>query len=129
MTNLPAKSNNPIELATLSKHMVSEVIRFIEKKREDKGDDKFASDLSIQFLASYVGALVYSVLKEPPPDLKADKDKMLEHYTRSFLEIKMRIQDAVSAGVAGALTTATGKSIEYYTQIKVVPEPVNKQPC
>lgn len=85
-------------------------------------------ELSMTFLASFIGSIVYAVLKEKPVKSKDMKDA-LDFTANNFLELKIGMQNAMAAGFQGAMQEYSGKSVEYYCQVKTVPEPVNKQPC
>jgi hypothetical protein len=47
----------------------------------------------------------------------------------AFAGVKQDIQDAVSVGVQTAVNKYAGLDIEYYCQVKPVPEPINTKPC
>ncbi len=129
-SNLPKKIPDVLELATLSKNVVSQIMLFINKKRDEKNDDDFAEVLSIQILASYIASLVYRELKEVKDNnTNATQEQLHNASMDAYAAVRGRIQDAVSAGVSGAMATYTGKQLDYYTQIKVVPEPTNKLAC
>lgn len=105
--------------------LATEVYYALEDQLEMVGDDAYNAMLA-QFLSGYVATICYRSLACMPEDL-VDKKEQYEYAKKSFAAMKTRIQDAVSSGVSGGMKTWSGRMVDYYCQIKVVPEPVNKE--
>lgn len=112
----------------MSKHMVTEVLQFLEKQKQDHGIE-VSKQLSISFLACVLGALIMQVLNEKPKKKGYTGTELYNFTSKNFATYKLEIQDAVAAGFQGAFNTFSGRTVEYYCQVKPVSEPVNKRPC
>ncbi len=110
----------------LTKHLVAEILAITKKEAGE--DEILEKDLGINFVAAFIGAVVYKTLRERPVHIKT-REEMLTHTTKSFAETKLKIQDAVAAGFQGAMQTYTKQSIDYYCQVKTIPPAFNKEPC
>lgn len=136
MTLKKRSKNDPKSAVTLeewcnffSAKMAEEVFNSFEKEYAKIGHENYVM-LVGHFLAGFISATVYRSLAVLPLELEGKKQEQYEFAQAQFGEIKEILADAVSAGVQGGILTWSGKSIEYYTQIKVTPEPVNKEyPC
>lgn len=82
-------------------------------------------NMMMQFLASYVSAVCYRSLAYIPEGI-VDKEEQYKYAKDSFGDIKVKICEAVAAGVGGGMATWSGKIVDYYCLIKVVPEPESK---
>lgn len=107
-----------------SKDLVVDVLT----KVKGEGDLEFQKILLVNFLASFIGALVYKTLRERPARIKTNKE-MYEYAKSNFNEAKIDVQDAVAAGFQGAMEIYTGHLVEYYCQVKTVPPAKNNQVC
>lgn len=76
-------------------------------------------------ISRFIGALVYRTLSEPQTLNKTSKEHE-DFVMKNTAELKTQIQNAVSAGFQNAMTAFSGENIEYYCQIKVVPESTSK---
>lgn len=81
------------------------------------------------FLAGIISATVYRSLAICPANLKSDEERC-RYAEDSFTDMKNRIQEAVAAGFTGGMKSWSGESLDYYCQVKVMPEAANKEnPC
>lgn len=126
------KINQSKELATLNEwcekyttDLATEVYHALEDNREFVGEESYKRMLA-QFLSGYVAAITYRSLAFRPKDV-VDKEAQFKYAKESFAAMKTMICDAVAAGVSGGMGSWSGKQVEYYCLIKVVPEPVNKE--
>lgn len=117
------------QMTAYCKQMVSEVMKFIETTGAKHGKDGVRL-LTAAFLASYVATTMYKVLSSQiPKELKSDKEKA-DHTRDKYINLKTDVQNAVAAGLTEAMYKLTSRKIEYYCQLKAVPdEPANKLPC
>lgn len=110
-----------------SRHMVEQVLQYIEKQQKAK-DAKTSTSILMHFIAGLTSAIVFSSLKSQPKDEKPMSNKQLHDFVmKSFLDTKLSMQEAVAAGFQGGMNTFSGQNIEYYCCIKTVPEPLNKK--
>ncbi len=86
------------------------------------------SDLSIPFIRFFLTSLVTSVLMETMPK-DWSKQKQHDHIHNNYKELKKSIEDLAADAFSNALSSYSGKNCEYYCQITVVPNPVNKISC
>lgn len=109
-------------ISAYSKTMALELIGLIDGQRKEKGD-LVGKALTLQFLAAFTAASVVRSLGNQREGTSAEQ---FEAASKGFLEHKVSVQDAVAAGFSGAMREYSGKSVDYYCQIKVVPEVVSK---
>jgi len=69
---------------------------------------------------------VYAELNERDKSLKT-KEEMLNFAMKNFAALKVSIQESVAAGFQGAVSTFSGQQVDYYCQVKPIPEPINKR--
>lgn len=114
-------------VGVLSKHVTSEVFRIVESQREKIG--KNACDITyMSVLASIVGTVVLNTITEQF-DKKVSNTEVEKILHKNYNNLKMAVQDSIATGFTEAMTKYSGKTCEYYCQIKPLPPPVNKQPC
>lgn len=111
----------------LSKHVVAEIFRLVESQKEIMGQTATDS-VYMSVLASFVGTLVFNVLTAPQDQKKSKKD-IANDITKYYGNLKISVQEAISAGFTGAMNKFTNKNLEYYCKIVPVPEPKNTKPC
>lgn len=112
-----------------SSRMVDHVAKAIIS--EGKANPELSrNELHLHFIACYLGSLVYTRLLEKPKG-KGKRGGVAEydHALKNFNELKVGTQDAVAKAFQGAMSTFAGQTVDYYCQIKVIPEPVNKLSC
>lgn len=80
------------------------------------------------FISGFVAALVFDALTQLKPP-KTSALKKFEMTTRDFNEVKLKIQESVADGFSRAFKEFTGKGVDYYCQVRAIPEPTNKEPC
>lgn len=84
-------------------------------------DNIVRHSLHVNFIARFIGAYVYQALMQKP-EKACGKEELLKFTKENFKASKQAVQDAVSAAFSGAMSAFSGKDIEYYCQVKVVPE-------
>lgn len=80
--------------------------------------------VSVSLLNKFFGALIYRTLVEP----KTLNQSALEHeqyVMKNMGDLKNQIQDCIANSFQEAMGAFTGQPVEYYCQIKVVPEPTS----
>lgn len=113
----------------VTKQLTSEVLSYMVEVENEKGRD--ISGLVInEFVANFIAAVVYRHLTERPPGDKPKSNKeVLEFVKKNFLTVKIEMQDAVAMGFQKSMTAFANKEMEYYCEIKPMPEAINKKPC
>lgn len=105
-----------------SEPVVAEVLLVLETE-EDRMDCR--GELVRAFLASFVGAVIYRALISATDEV-TDKRQRLSVAMNEYALVKENIQDAVAAGFSGAMSTLSKKEVEYYCQVKPLPEAANE---
>lgn len=83
--------------------------------------------LTIEFFSHFVEHMVLSSLKEFS-DKGLTNKVAYDKTSRNFMALKSVIQSSIAEGFEQAFFKFTGKQAEYYCQISLVPEAVNKRP-
>ena len=83
-----------------------------------------SEDLMMEFVAYLTGAMVCKLMEGKPPK-SYTKEQKYELANKTFARIKMKLQNAVSAGVQGGVETLTGKQVEYSCTIEPMPDTIN----
>lgn len=88
-----------------------------------KGKDKkgMCADLAINFIAQFMGVLIYQALTIDHPPGMTSQEKY-ERTKKNYENMKLAIQEAVSVAFKSAMISFSKKDIEYYCLIKTVPE-------
>lgn len=107
-----------------STFMADEALKLLQAQGEKKGPEVHRA-LLIHFLARVLTNAVFNVLHERPKSETATKKEILEHNKKNFSEFKEQVQDMVALSFQTAMSHYGGKTMEYYCQIRPVPEPVN----
>lgn len=82
--------------------------------------------------ARFVGYFVEFIVKETlmhKTILKFTKNQQYEFATQNFRELKKDLEQEIAFGMARAMSEMGGSEIEYYCQIKLVPEVKTKYEC
>ena len=128
MTNPLQKSEFQSWSEDLANDMVTRTMKYIDSTVEKKGGDTEAAAqfLCLMFIARFIGVMLFRCLsRDGKPQLTRDEE--YKQTTKSMGMLKAHIQEAVSLGFSGAMTTFTGKQIDYYCQIRPVPEAMGKK--
>lgn len=114
-----------------SKRLVLDIYkRLLEKEREQRDIIPDVFDrIATNVLASYIGTLVYQALSYKDKSGKMSKKDLYDLTANNFKNIKTNIQEAVASGFTGAMSTYSGKQVDYYCKLMVVPPAINKEPC
>jgi len=78
------------------------------------------------FISRMVHTMVYSTLHEEQKLAKSDKDRENLIF-KNLAEVKTQVQNAVAAGFQNPMSEFSGQPVEYYCQIKLVPEPTSNK--
>lgn len=108
-------------LEDISDMLVVETLKIIDAKTRKEGDEAYRQ-VSAKFVERFIAAIMYKTLTE---EAKINLPiKVLEDlHIKNANDMKRAIQDSVSQGFQYAMTAYSGKPMEYYCQIKLVPQP------
>jgi len=106
-----------------SQMLVDETFKLLDA--QTKNGKAATKEVASIFVARFTGVLLYRTLTDSN-DIK-DKNELYLHTSKNFSDLKSKLQDAVAAGFSGAMSKFTKKHVEYYCQVKPVPEPINKK--
>ncbi len=110
-------------MSECSRYLTLHILQFLTDERERSGEE-FAERLAFNFLASYIASLGAGFLNA---DYSHSTGKEKERLVMDgFLEFKQSVQDSVAAGMSGCMTAYSGQPIDYYCQLKVVPNPTGR---
>ena len=105
-----------------SEVLVVETFKLMAAKGKTVGND-----IALAFLSKFVGVYIHQALSDPGVDLITSQEKY-EHAAECFKQAKEDVTHMVAVGVGGAMKAFSGKDVEYYCTLRVMPEPVNKLP-
>lgn len=97
--------------------------------KKSKGTPINLAEIQVNFLATYIGSLLYVALTEEPNKSVLKRADREEFTIDNFAYMKTKIQEAVAAAFTSAMRAHAGKEIDYYCQVKAVPPVANKEPC
>lgn len=102
--------------------LVVKVFEACAKVSRAKGEDANSLLLKV-FLTRFVGALVFKTLAN------AAQEGGENHTQHRFALVKLDIQEAVGLAFQQATRVYSGRQLDYYCDIKLLPEVINKRPC
>jgi len=106
------------EVKKLTLLVIEQIIKYEKTKGKDAG-----VSLSLDFLSSFIASLTICFV-----DDSYEKTKEEDSAVEAFKTIKSAIQESVANGMSGAMTVIHGERVDYYCDITLAPEPVNKYP-
>ncbi len=111
-------------ITAFSKTMALELIKLVDDQGKQRGEE-VRRRIVLEFLAGFVSGAVCRVL-EPSVQEGATNEQRYAAVSESFSSHKRLMQEAIAAGFTASMSQFSGRSVEYYCQIKIVPEIVNK---
>lgn len=112
----------------VARGMALEIFKLFDQQSEYKGTH-YGRDLASRFLSHFVFVALVKALDPSQLSSNLTKEEMCALTADSFADMKLRFQESVSGGFTNAMSKFAGKYVDYYCDIRVVPTPVNKQPC
>jgi hypothetical protein len=110
----------------VAKHLLEKIFKLLLTE-EQKYGNVFVLKVVDKLVTGIIGGMLYRELTMTPPLL--EKEEQYEFTKAAFSKYKSGVQEAVALAFQGAMTQWSGKSVEYYCQVKPVPEPTNKYEC
>ena len=108
----------------LAQRVFFETIKLLNAVRDQKGQE-YLTIFNNKLLTSMIAYLVMDALTHNKGKLKR-AETQYNRTVRQFTETKVDIQDAVALGFGGAMTTYSGKEVDYMCQITPIAEPQTK---
>lgn len=97
----------------------------IDKESNGLGNDAVMF-MSTMFLARFVGGLIYRALNEKK-SLNLVGETQEDFTLRNINNLKNQVQEAVASGFQNAMSAFSGQPLEYYCQIKPVPDMISEK--
>lgn len=110
----------------LTQNIVTEIFKILDKEKKELGID-FSEEVLLSVLASIISTSIHKVLNSKTKNL-SDKEKELI-ISKLYLDAKTNIENAIGAGFSTAFSDFVGTEVDFYCEVKAVPEPVNKLLC
>jgi hypothetical protein len=104
-------------------YIAAENIKLIRSYGADKGD-KALKKLYVSFLKNYLENVVLGVLTDYPKEMMDDRE-IYEYVSGHFKDLKYNIQIEIADAFNDAMAKFSGHYMDYYCEIKPVPEPVS----
>ncbi len=111
-------------ISDFAKTMALGLIKIMDEQGAEHGVE-VAHSAATQFTGAFIAALTCRALGNNRIVPGTSK----EQYEKVSLQLaahKTRVQEAVAAGFAGAMSEFVGRPVEYYCLIQPVPEPVTQ---
>lgn len=111
-----------------SQHLIDVIFKCLLEEEKERGV-AFSQGVAISFLSRFIGGLVYNTLDHSTRSIqKLDLTgkEQFDYTSKQYTEIKLSVENAVAAGFQGAMTTYSKMPIDFYCQVKTVPEPESK---
>lgn len=105
-----------------------ETIKLVDGRMKEHGPSA-GRKVTAHVIGRMIGLTLYHTLNDMSKDKGLDKEAQCKYVEKNFARAKHEILEAVSAGFSGAMTTWSGKTVEYYCQVKIAPEPDKKKVC
>ncbi len=127
------EKKNKIELTVqewaenFSAPVIANILVLLRAEEKSMGP-KCKNELVSTFLAGYVAATMYQSLTTTE-GVKMTKEQRYSTTMTEFSQAKSRLAEAISMGFTMAMKNFSGKSIEYYCDIRPIPERTNVGLC
>lgn len=115
-------------VADFGEELAARTLSLIKASLPQK-DDEIKKLAQQKFLKSYVETIILESLGKHVANVELSQKELEKKTEDELLDIKLQIQGSIEAAFESAMSSFTGYSIDYYCQIKPVPEPINKEPC
>lgn len=109
----------------ISTLLASESFKLLKSQGTEKGGLDLANQLYSAFLEKYIEKMLVEALTVTPT--KALTEKKNYEFTRvNFISAKTGIQDSIANAFSNSLSNFTSQKVDYYVEVKTVPDPVSK---
>lgn len=102
---------------------ISKEVMALLYAEEKKYGVAFSESVGITIIARLVSTLYFNALTPTAEQEKLSDVELEKIVSTRANTMKLALQDSIAAGFAGAMEMFSGRSIEYYCQVKPVPEP------
>lgn len=106
-----------------SQHLIEVIFKSLLAEEKERGVS-FSQEIAVTFLARFVGGIIYNALETKPHGFKdLTGTEQFDYTSTQYAELKRQVENAVASGFQGAMTTYSKMPIDFYCQVKAVPEP------
>ena len=108
-------------------YLSEETFKLLEGKSRNVSVQR---DLATRYISSFLASVIIERLNELPEGEFTERQQY-DFTAANFSEVKADVQNAVATAFEEALSAFAGKPVQYYCQVKPVPEPLNPTnlPC
>jgi len=106
-------------------YIAAENLKLIRSYGADKGD-KALKKLYVSFLKNYLETVILAVLSDYPKEMMDDKE-IYEYVSGHFKDLKYDIQNEIALAFNDAVSKFSGQYLDYYCEIKPIPEPASNK--
>ncbi len=103
--------------------MADNAAKMLREKGYRYGSEVFKA-LSVLFLARVMTATVIEVTHDIPENITTSAEAS-RYAKKQFLSVKSDIQDIVGMAFTTATAAALAKPVDFYCEIKIVPDPIS----
>lgn len=116
-----------LQIDIVSTQITDVMINMFHQVIKEKGII-FVTEVRIATIGKLIAGIAYDTLASATGKKYSTDEKAAKALLEDYSMIKGRIQEVIGAGMSSAIQTFTGKGIEYYCQIKIIPEPSSVLP-
>jgi hypothetical protein len=110
-----------------STFMADEALKMLNAQGQKKGPEVQRA-LLFHFLARIITSSVYDALNDRGNlDSSASKKQVFEFTKKNFSDFKESLQDTIAMSFQTAFSHYAGRDMEYYCQIRPVPDPLSNK--
>lgn len=110
---------------------VQEAVEYVFQTAQHLEDAQGYEHSSV-FLSSFLAAVITNlvvVTLDSCPDELMDSEERNEFATTNFQHLKQEIENVVGFSFRKGMKIFSGQHIDYYCEISLMPDAVNKNPC
>ena len=108
--------------------MAEEQIRLLNGAAEKAGPEAGRA-LALMFMQHYVETLLTNVLVEYANSSTMPNELKYEKTERNYRHMKAAIQNTIGDAFSAALSRFSSQPLDYFCDISLSPEPINKHAC
>lgn len=108
-------------------YLVDEMCKIFNAQEASKGQD-YARTLIAYMVSGIIASSIHRALISKPPG-EITKQEAYDYVSGNFKQMKVSIQEAVAVGFEVAMMEYTKQPVEYYCQVKTVPNQMNQKVC
>jgi hypothetical protein len=112
-------------LEDYSAFMADEAMKLLKAQGKKKGDHEYKALVTL-FVYRILATVLIDTLHERPESFSgATNDELFEANKKAYGDVKHQIQEAVGMAFTTAMSHYSGRVVDFYCQVKPVPEVQN----